>query len=356
MPEAAQTAYRSSTPEIQNKIRRVVEVWKSRNVFEAPIIEAIETRLNEIDKAKGSSGKKTLMGNSLFHSGSAMPKELETLGPLQTAATKAALDVRPALDAAEREYSRLNDPEVTQPSLPVHAARLSSLIKSLAAAESSVSASIKARQSLIADLERILQTNKGALAKDEEAVAETASRKTATEAKKREVEDAIMRGLTSADNSPGTPEAKAGTGGGNANRKRSSSFIDERPEVEELTPEPDDGPPFVASNPGEGYSVLDEAPPAQPQPSNPAVAAALSGFGDTGSTSRVRVASGGSLNGSSTKRRKLSHEEDQGVPDLGSMGMDNLGQEEDARGGGDILVDLDAEVSELLRQEGGGTV
>lgn len=355
MPEAAQTAYRSSTPEIQNKIRRVIEVWKARNVFEAPIIAAIETRLNEIDKAKGSSGKKTLMGNSLFHSGSAMPKELETLGPLQTAVTKAALDARPTLDTAEREYSRINDPEVSQPSPPVHAARLSSLIKSLAAAESSVSASIKTRQSLIADLERILQTNKGVLAKDEESLVEMTSRKTATEAKKREVEDAIMRGLTSADNSPETPEVEASTRNGKTNGKRSSSFVDERPEVEELTPEPEDRPPLIASNPGDGFAVFEEPPTAQSHPSNPAVAAALSGFSDTGSTSRVRVASGGSLNGSSTKRRKMSHGEDDAVPDLGNMGMEDLGREEDAKSG-DLLADLDADVNELLRQEGGGTL
>ncbi|KAK5239993.1 hypothetical protein LTR40_014117, partial [Exophiala xenobiotica] len=90
MAEAIQTAYRSSPPETQSKIRRVVEVWRTRNVFETPILEAIESRIDEVDKTKGSSGKKTLMGQSLFNSSSStgMPKELETLGPLQIAVTK----------------------------------------------------------------------------------------------------------------------------------------------------------------------------------------------------------------------------------------------------------------------------
>ena len=91
MAEATQTAYRSSPPDIQGKIRRVVEVWRSRSVFEAPIQAAIESRLDEVDKTKGP-GKKTLMGNSLFGSGSSgsgMPKELESLGPLQIAVSKA---------------------------------------------------------------------------------------------------------------------------------------------------------------------------------------------------------------------------------------------------------------------------
>ena len=92
-----------------------------------------------------------------------MPKELETLGPLQTAITKATIDARPLLDTAEREYEKNNDPDVALPSLPVHAANLTGLIKSLAAAESAVNATIKARQALIADLERIISTNKTTL-------------------------------------------------------------------------------------------------------------------------------------------------------------------------------------------------
>ena len=44
--EATATAYKGSTNDIQQKIRRVVEVWRQRNVFEGPILEAVETRVN----------------------------------------------------------------------------------------------------------------------------------------------------------------------------------------------------------------------------------------------------------------------------------------------------------------------
>lgn len=352
MPEACQTAYRSSTPEIQSKIRRVVEVWKQRSVFEAPIIAAIDTRLDEIDKAKGASGKKTLMGKSLYGSpsGGVMPKELETLGPLQTAVTKATIDARPLLDTAEREYEKNNDPDIALPTLPMHAANLSGLIKSLAAAESAVNATIKARQALIADLECIVSKNKSSLNIEEESRTVMAERKSAMEAKKRDVEDDINRTLANAEDSPDALEASDG----NTNGKRMSSFVDERPEVEELTPEPEDEPTFSPvpfANEGAVYEGT--TPPSLTPPSNPAVAAALSGFGDTGSKSRVRVASGGSLNGSSAKRRKMSQDEDDAVPDLGPMGMETFGQENPAR---NVLVDLDTDVSELLRQEGGGSL
>jgi len=344
MPEAMQTAYRSSTPEIQQKLRRVFEVWRTRNVFETPILEAIEGRIEEVDRSKGSSGKKTLMGNSLFNSSSStgMPKELETLAPLQIAVTKATLAARPPTDTAETEYKKLHDASAPLPSPPVHAARLSSLIKVLAAAESSLSASIKARQALIADLERIVEINKAALAKDEEAFREIESRKISSEAKKREVEDGIMRGLTSVGDSPtnvhgGTPELDVGDVGRTGN---ATGF--ERPEVEELTPEPEGTPTDVMG--GGGVFGSD-------RPSNPAVAAVLAGFGDTRISvtgGRVRPASGGQgTNGLSAKRRKMSHDDGDLVPDLGEMGMEHLGN-----GGNDTaLHDLDEDVDELLRQE-----
>lgn len=348
MPEACQTAYRSSPPEIQNKIRRVVEVWKTRNVFEGPIVEAIDARLDEVDKSKGASGKKTLMGKSLYgsSSGSGMPKELETLGPLQAAVTKASLDARPSIDTADREYSSVNDPDASLPTPPVHAARLSSLIKSLAAAESSINASIKKRQALVADLERILETNRTALKKDEDSLTELNERRTVTETKKREVEDSIMRGLTSTDNSPEAPDLESGNGIG-----RPNSSVDERPEVEELTPEPEEAfsPPFGRDE----LDIAEEVAPLQSPLSDPIAPAPSLGFGEAVSTSRVRVASDGSVNVPSAKRRKMSHEEDNAVPDLGGMGMENLGQE---RARGDVLVDLDADVNELLRQEGGGSM
>lgn len=329
MPEAVQTAYRSSTPEIQAKIRRVLEVWKNRATFEAPIISAIEARLEEVDKAKGGSGgKKTLMGKSLFGSSSdtGMPKELESLGPLQTTVTKATIDARPSIDAAQKEYTNLNAEDAVLPKPPVYAARLSGLIKQLANAEAAVSASIKARQALVADLEKILEINKSALAKDEETFMELGSRKTTTEAKKRDVEDAIMRGLSPVEGSPLTP----GTNGG-----AMAAFMEDRPEVEELTPEPE----YISSDIGGGGVAYGDSAAT----SNPAIAAALSGFGEP--ATRVRQACGGSIGGHSSKKRKMSHGEDSTVPDLGEMGMENLGRE-----GVSVGSDLDADINELIEQ------
>lgn len=44
--EATATAYKGSSNDIQQKLRRVVEVWRARNVFEAPILDAVDARVN----------------------------------------------------------------------------------------------------------------------------------------------------------------------------------------------------------------------------------------------------------------------------------------------------------------------
>ena len=329
MAEATQTAYRSSPPDIQSKIRRVVEVWRARSVFEAPIQAAIEARLDEVDKTRGP-GKKTLMGNSLFgssSSGSGMPKELESLGPLQIAVSKASLTTNASTQTADLEYEKLNDPNITLPSPPVHAARLSALMKALANAESSVAESVKARKALIEGLEKILEANRTQLVKDEEMYLNLSSRKTSTEAKKREVEDSIMRSMsTSAENSP------ANASPGDRTRSESMAAEPERPVYEALTP-----PPVEALTPVESAALNPLTEPVKHEheaEDNPNVHDILATMSVV---SRVRPASGQGLSGTNPKKRKMSH----GTEDLAV----NLGGID----GG--LGDLDEDVAELLRQE-----
>jgi serine protease inhibitor len=49
--EATATAYKGATNEVQQKLRRVVEVWRQRQIFELPIQEAIEARIEGISKS-----------------------------------------------------------------------------------------------------------------------------------------------------------------------------------------------------------------------------------------------------------------------------------------------------------------
>ncbi|GAD95628.1 hypothetical protein NFIA_106020 [Paecilomyces variotii No. 5] len=315
--EATAIAYKGASNDIQQKLRRVVEVWRQRNIFELPIQEAVEARVDELDKSR-SSGKKPLLGGSLFSSSSgSIPPELQPLAPLQVALSKATMSSGTSVTTANTEYEKMHDPNTPLPTPPVHAARLSQLLKSLANAESSVSEIIKSRQSLIDGLEKLLDTNRSALAKEQSLMTQLSERKAETEAKKREVEDGIMRGL-SADSSPVAHNGDPSAG----------ESEPPRPEVEALTP-----PPVEALTP-----VGSPKPETQDQSGiHPFMSLENDPHeSDAGSTLppglvSSNTQSGSDSNGVSSKKRKVVHGEDDYAAFAGG--------------------DLDADVAELLRQE-----
>ncbi|CAG7927067.1 unnamed protein product [Penicillium olsonii] len=223
--EATSAAYKGSSADYQQRIRRVIEVWRQRSVFEGPILDAVESRVDEIDKGRSTAKKQTL-GGSFFKdpSSGSTPSELQPLVPLQVALSKAAVSAGSSNTTATAEFDKLHDPNDAQPTLPVHAARLSQLLKSLANAENSVSEVIKSRRALIDGLEKMLQTNRAELSKEENIAADLTKKKASADAKKHEVEDAIMRGLANEDTST-SPDNGANDGSA-------------RPEVEALTPPP----------------------------------------------------------------------------------------------------------------------
>ncbi|KAJ5263983.1 hypothetical protein N7505_007904 [Penicillium chrysogenum] len=225
--DATSAAYKGSPGEYQQRIRRVVEVWRQRSVFDGPILDAVEARIDELDKARPTNKKQTL-GGSFFKdtSSGSTPSELQPLNPLQVTLNKAVINSTNSATSATSEFNKLHDSKTPKPTLPVHAARLSSLLKTLANAENSVSEVIKSRRALIDGLEKILQTNRAELSKEEGLSTEIAQKKASVDTEKREVEDAIMRGLPSEESST-NPGEHSGHGDASV-----------RPEVEALTPPP----------------------------------------------------------------------------------------------------------------------
>ncbi|KAG8531383.1 uncharacterized protein KY384_003012 [Bacidia gigantensis] len=336
--EGITIAYRSASSEIQKKLQYVVDVWRQRNIFEPPIQEAVDTKLAELDKNRTS---KKALGGSLFSSNSpSAPPEIQPLITLQINLSKATTTASTAAPTAKAEYAKLTDPSKPLPTPPVHAARLSALLKSLSSAESAVSESLKARHALISSLETLLASNKAAIVEEEAQQAELSARKDEIDRKKKEVEDGIMRGLSSADNSPtagGSPEGQRSNGNG------AGSPEPDRPDIEELTPPPE-GPPDIVQalvgqpaptpSPGRNENFTPTPAPLTPQPQQyqpvPQVGAdLLSSLNVPG----VRGYSGSPPGGA--KRRKVD-------------------DESAVFGGEDVMAGLDDDVAELLRQESGG--
>lgn len=289
--DATALAYKNASVEIQNKIRRVIEVWRQRAIFDTKIQDALEKRLDDIDKTRGAqrgAGGSGKLGGSLFGAGSGggVPSELEPVSKAQIALTKAETSARGVVANANTEHSKLTDPNTPLPSPPVHAAKLASLMKTLASAHSAVESSIKARTELIAGLEQLLEKNRTSLASDQTTAADLSNRLATTESKKREVEDGIMRGLsnpaTPSNQSPGATSGDP-SNGANGNEPTAPDYEEftPPPEVESFTPPSavDDGenerdtfaigeniPAEQALADPSGAEVISEQPPAHDEP------------------------------------------------------------------------------------------
>ncbi|KUJ07206.1 DUF618-domain-containing protein [Mollisia scopiformis] len=326
--EATATAYKGAANEVQQKLRRVVEVWRQRQIFEIPIQEAIEARIDELDKSR-SSGKRVGGGSIFSANPNSVPNELVPLIAPQQDLSKLVLSTKTSVNAANQDYDKLTDPSSVSPSAPVHAARLNGLLKTLANAEGAVAESIKARKILIEGLEKILDTNRAALAAEEAQVAELSSRRNEIDNKKRDVEENIMRGFASNSN-PGTPVGAAEGSPGTQHSPVTPAPEPDRPEVEALTPPGYPQPPVAepvsefelnTSN-GNGNDYAQYKPPPA-LPGSDLLSSLSTSYGRTSS-----AASGGSI-----KKRKLNSGDD--FPDLGEDG-------------------LDADVAEILRRDSGG--
>ncbi|KAI9852760.1 MAG: hypothetical protein M1838_005518 [Thelocarpon superellum] len=357
--DAVGTAYRGATVEVQQKIRRVVEVWRQRQIFELPIQVAVETRIDDLDKSR-SSGKRSILGGSfLSSSASTVPPELQPLVPLQTAVSKVSSGKSTTVTTANQEYDKLNDPATPTPSPPVHAARLSGLLKSLASAEGAVADSIKARRALIQGLEKILDTNRTLLQTEETQISSLTERKGTVEAQKREVEDGIMRGL--AEESPSIHLGSASSG---VDDLGASLGVGERPIGEELSPPsvealtPTGTPPSEPLPPSTSTAVPDTETavpstlPTEPSPVAPAAPAGSAGSDLLSSLALMQshlhsppTATSATTNGTAgtgtAKKRKLNHHS--GEEDFSN----ELGNAADGMDG------LDDDVADILRQESG---
>lgn len=257
----------------------------------------------------------------------------------QQSTTKLVLSTKTSVNAANQDYDKLTDPSAVVPSAPVHAARLNGLLKTLANAEGAVAESIKARKVLIAALEKILNTNRTALSGEEQLLGQISNRRTEIDAKKKDVEDSIMRGFAS-HSSPGTPVAPGDGSPGLSHTPVTPAAELDRPEVEALTPPGYPQPPVTelvpeleleASN-GSGKDAAPQAPSQSPPTAGSDLLSSLATPSQYASYGRPTSAA----SGNSVKRRKL-----------------DTGDEFPGLGGDDAMDGLDADVAEMLRRDSG---
>ncbi|RGP80459.1 hypothetical protein FLONG3_1387 [Fusarium longipes] len=286
--EAASVAYKGAPAELQAKLKRVIDVWRDRSIFEAPIQAAIDARIGELDKARGMA--KPGFAGSPFGSGAAagaaIPSEFAPLVSAHQNVTKLSPPLKATVASASQEYEKQTDPSTPVPSAPVYAARLNGLLKTLANAENAVAECVKAREGLVSGLETLLNANRAALEQERSDHAQLKSRKAEIEEKKQQVEVGIMRAL-------GPAESNGNSGEGDSSGTPAEP---DRPEIEALTP-----PTFDSFDAPTPEALTPEG--------EPAFAPAPAVEEETASYQSLPISTNGS-----NKRRRVDTEE---FPDLG---------------------------------------
>ena len=271
--------------------------------------------LAELDKER-STNKRSLLGGSLFAGGTAtIPPELEPISTHQIALSRTLLPVTTSVSHANTEYEKLFASAQVSSSLPVRAAQLSGLLKSLASAENAVNESIKARNLLIEGLERLLEQNHASVKEELSHVERLRGKREKVELEKNGVEDAIMQGLSSVEEDVQTraeklEEQDATDGLSNTTTWQNAS----RPDVEPLTPPPQSTtPPF---DPPDATPILHppNQEPAQVSPGESRTLAQMASVDPRRAKVRPRPTSAATTNGvaPNIKRRKTSQDEEFG--------------------------------------------
>jgi regulator of Ty1 transposition protein 103 len=149
----------------------------------------------ELDRSRASSSKRGLGGSLFAESTSSIPSKLKSVFDTHNSLTQAESKSSSAISTFESESE--NKQAENDSSLPRKAAHLGSLLQALETAQSGVSASMKARQTLMASLEALLADNKSALSREETQLSNLVTKKAAVDSQKRHVEDMIVRGSAS---------------------------------------------------------------------------------------------------------------------------------------------------------------
>lgn len=231
MPDAVAIGYRGAGADIRTKIKRVVEVWRQRAIFDEAFQSAAESRIKELESSQSAIGKK-LLGGSLFSSnagpGPAAPVEIKPMIPLQEKVSQSESELSDIVLQAEKDAKDVTENPASQ--APLRIARYHKALKSLSQAETAVTDSIKARRDLVEELEKLVKVNRDTIAEAERRLSGFKEQTAIIGSLKQRDENDVMRGP--APN--GDESVPLQSNGGETNNNELEDA--ERPPTEELTP------------------------------------------------------------------------------------------------------------------------
>ncbi|KAK7203754.1 RNA polymerase II-binding domain-containing protein [Myxozyma melibiosi] len=160
--DVIENTYRQTNADLQAKIRRVVDVWRQRDIFARSVLDDIQNRLNDADqkKPKAAAGSRRLGQGMTF--GMGLAPEISKLSSLHGQVNSRASTFGASFESASKSFSDLVDAEAL-PAPTEYASRIESVLKALESAKSASAELAKAREEFIGQLQSLVDINKAAL-------------------------------------------------------------------------------------------------------------------------------------------------------------------------------------------------
>ncbi|CAN6651835.1 regulator of Ty1 transposition protein 103 [Trichomonascus vanleenenianus] len=174
MPAALASAHRQTSKEVRDKIKRVVDVWRQRQIFGPAVLAAIDTQIKD--------GRPGALSGSL--DALAPPPELKDASDIQKQLNDTDILTTKLQANAVKEYKDLFDTDML-PAPPEYSRKLYGLKQSLSSSILSLGKTIELRRQFVEQLQKLIDTNKARIASDEKLLADFGEKlKHATETKK----------------------------------------------------------------------------------------------------------------------------------------------------------------------------
>ncbi|KAK9480162.1 RNA polymerase II-binding domain-containing protein [Lipomyces japonicus] len=158
--------YRQASQDLQNKIRRVIEIWRERAIFSEMLVADLDSKLEDVDKKKAKPlGGGRRIGQGMNSFGLGLPPEVSKLATAYNDITAKGSATGTQIATADKEFDQLfaDDLSTSKHDPAGYAARAEQALSSIEAAVAASEAVITSRTAVIAQLESLLDVHKAAL-------------------------------------------------------------------------------------------------------------------------------------------------------------------------------------------------
>lgn len=187
LPNALESNYADFEKEIKARVKRVLDVWKQRQVFDGSVISDMESRIATLDAVVSSDSS---ISQGIFGSHD-LPSQLLRLSNLQKQVNNLQKSLCDSLKQSQVQYQELFDSEAL-PAPPAYAAKLVSLSDKLKYSINSIRSCIVAKKDVCDELHKLLSETEKSVDLDSHNLKDLEQKVHHTETTKKEVEELLV--------------------------------------------------------------------------------------------------------------------------------------------------------------------